>query len=125
MNVAKQQGPSDCGLYAIAFARSLLAGKDPCKVTYNQSAMRAHLLQCLTDGELTEFPDQGVRVCRHQVALEHTVQLFCICKKLYSRKDPMIECKNCGEWFHPACIKMKMSIFAKFSKERQSSFCVC
>jgi len=33
-------------LYAIA---SITLGKDPCKMSYGESIMRGHLLQCLSD----------------------------------------------------------------------------
>ena len=55
-NVQKQQGGSECGLYAIANATSLAYGKDPVSMTYIESTMREHLLHCLFEMKLELFP---------------------------------------------------------------------
>ena len=57
--VPKQQGPVDCGLYAIAYAAYLAYGKDPCKLTthhFKHETMRCHLVKCIEQGLLTDFP---------------------------------------------------------------------
>ena len=54
-NVQKQQGGSECGLYAIANATSLAYGKDPVSMTYIESTMR-ELLHCLFEMKLELFP---------------------------------------------------------------------
>ena len=41
--VQQQLGSSDCGLFAIAFATSILKGEDPSSVRYIQSRMRQHV----------------------------------------------------------------------------------
>ncbi len=56
VNVQMQNGASDCGLFAIAFAVSLCRGKDPHVCSYDQSQMRHHLYQCLEKGVMMEFP---------------------------------------------------------------------
>ena len=45
-----------CGLHAIANALSLGLGIDPATITYDEKAMREHLLNCLEDQFLTMFP---------------------------------------------------------------------
>ena len=58
--VPKQEGPMDCGLYAIAYATYFAYGKDPqCLTThyFKQELMRYHLVKCLEQGHLTEFPE--------------------------------------------------------------------
>ena len=47
MNVAKQKGSTDCGLYAIAILTYLAFGNDPTAVVFDQAALRPHLIQCL------------------------------------------------------------------------------
>ena len=50
----------DCGLYAITYATYLAYGKDPqCLTThyFKQELMRYHLVKCLEQGHLTEFPE--------------------------------------------------------------------
>ena len=44
-NVKKQQGGSECGLYAIANATSLVHGKDPVSITYIKSATPSLFIQ--------------------------------------------------------------------------------
>ena len=52
----KQVGFSDCGVFAIAYAIDILNGNDPCKIIYDQSKMRAHLISCFESNYLTPFP---------------------------------------------------------------------
>jgi len=53
--VQKQRGGNECGLYAIANATSLAYGKDPINMTYIESAMRDHLVHCLSERKLELF----------------------------------------------------------------------
>jgi len=53
--VQQQQNSSDCGIFSIAFATSLVYGQDPLIVTYNISQMPQHLLHCLKGGIITSF----------------------------------------------------------------------
>ena len=52
----RQQGGSDCGLFAIAYAVDLAMGTDPATITYDQRAMRRHLMRSLEQGAITQFP---------------------------------------------------------------------
>ena len=55
--VQKQQpGSNDCGVYAIANATTVAFGGDPSLVKYDQSAMRFHLIECLTLKNIKPFP---------------------------------------------------------------------
>ena len=40
MNVGKQVGGVDCGLYAIAFITHLALGKDPTSIVFSQADLR-------------------------------------------------------------------------------------
>ena len=44
IDVQRQVGGSDCGLFAVAFATALCAGKDPFTCSFKQAQMRSHLL---------------------------------------------------------------------------------
>jgi len=55
-SVQKQHGGKECGLYAIANATSVAFGKDPVKMTYQESAMREHLCHCFSEKTLEVFP---------------------------------------------------------------------
>ena len=52
----KQLGVKDCGLFAIATATLLASGGDPTSVTFNQLAMRQHLMKSFDDSCLKPFP---------------------------------------------------------------------
>ena len=54
--VQQQKNLSDCGVFSIAFATSLVYGQNPMNVTYNINQMRPHLMQCLKGGNITPFP---------------------------------------------------------------------
>ena len=56
LNIQKQQGFKDCGLFAIANATSICYGDDPTALVYEQHEMRQHLLNCLEKEEMTPFP---------------------------------------------------------------------
>ena len=60
--VQQQQGSSDCGLFAIAYALDCALGLDPTTVKYDQSLMRQHLKRCLRK-EFSRFPCDK-RSCR-------------------------------------------------------------
>ena len=44
--IQKQKGGSECGLFAIAISTAICKGLDPIVVTFNQAAMRDHLIEC-------------------------------------------------------------------------------
>ena len=52
----RQDGSADCGLFAIAVMTSLAHKEDPSTVTYDQSKMRHHLLECFSTKLVTHFP---------------------------------------------------------------------
>ena len=54
MNVHRQLNGYDCGVYAVAFAKTLVSLKDPCEQSYLYP--RIHMLNELSQGKLSEFP---------------------------------------------------------------------
>ena len=58
VRVQKQQGIDNCDLFAIANAVSLARKIDP---TYVQSQMRAHLINCFQECEMTSFPSKPIK----------------------------------------------------------------
>ena len=53
----KQDGGSDCGLFAIAAAISILSGEDPSTCVFNQNCMRKNLITCIENQKFTSFPN--------------------------------------------------------------------
>jgi hypothetical protein len=111
MNVARQKGTKDCGVYAVAYTETLLSGLDPVNVIYEQSVMRGHLLKCLLDNNLTPFPTTSYRTTRKQCIRSVDVNLFCVCRASNVREKPMIQCHVCKNWFHPNCVGLSNSDF--------------
>ena len=58
MHVEKQTNSHDCGVYAIAFATSLMYGQDPTQLSYNE--LRKHIAGCVDAKSLTPFPSTAV-----------------------------------------------------------------
>ena len=56
VDVQKQNGSEDCGLFAIPFALTLASGNSPGKYVFHQDLMRKHLLKCLTQQIISPFP---------------------------------------------------------------------
>ena len=56
MDIEKQQGVDDCGLFAAAVLTALARGIDPTEIKFDQKEMRPHLLHCMESQEMTPFP---------------------------------------------------------------------
>jgi len=56
VNISKQKGGADCGLFAIAIATTLALGLDPAAITFQQSILHKHLVYCLENGKFSMFP---------------------------------------------------------------------
>ncbi len=55
LDIQKQKGVKDCGLFSIAIATALLFGEDPSNIRFNQVDMRNHLLKCYDTKFLSLF----------------------------------------------------------------------
>ena len=64
VNIQHQTGGSDGGLFAIANATALCAGKDPVMCGYLQSCMRRHLAVCFSAARMVLFPSYWRQVNR-------------------------------------------------------------
>ena len=75
----KQPNFSDCGVFAIAFAVSICAGRKPQEQAFHVHAMRQHFLKCLEDKKITHFPSRK-RKCVKFIKREEVVNVYCICR---------------------------------------------
>jgi hypothetical protein len=55
VEVEQQDGSKDCGLFALAYVLAIANYKDPAKLRFNQSSMRAHFNSCIQLGKFSEF----------------------------------------------------------------------
>lgn len=66
--------------------------------------MREHLLSAIERGKIKAFPTQGKRRPAKPTIQKNPV--YCVCW-LTDDGSQMIECKDCGEWFHTACVRIE------------------
>ena len=104
MNVAKQSGMLDCGLYAAAIITSLAMGNDPLDVVFNQRELRQHFSDILVSGVPTLFPVLKRRRITNRILRIESCNLYCFCR-LPENEEDMICCDSCEEWYHYSCLK--------------------
>ena len=116
IDVQRQRGSSDCGLYAIANATTLCYGGDPHITSYNQEEFRAHLARCFESRCMTMFPaaDRPRRLGRKRVLSSKTIDVFCTCRLPWNKDDyqkgPLVQCQLCKEWYHEVCMDINKDI---------------
>ena len=104
MDVLKQCGSTDCGLFALAFGTSLCIGESPSEKKYIQRDLRAHLHNCFeSDNPCPQpFPSSNrQKVPANLIKKTKVVPIFCHCR--LPEKGNMIECCQCSEWYHEIC----------------------
>ena len=105
-DIQKQEGNSDCGLFAVAVATSLCCDVLPQDNTWKQSEMHKHLARFFIEGVLTEFP-MSSRSRDHQCYFDSwTFEVFCHCRQPYITRVYMVQCNECLDWFHWGCEKI-------------------
>ena len=89
VDVQRQNGGSDCGLFAVMFAAALCNGKDPHTISVDQQGMRRHLHKCFEEGEISEFPaaSEPRRIGRHRVAYTTNIPVVCFCRLFWHKAD--------------------------------------
>ena len=101
VDVQRQSGGSDCGLFAIAYATSICFGTHPEKKSYCQAKMRQHLMKCIEEGVITEFPVQRTRRCTTaKIKNKQVIKVYCVCRMPRMALEAMIACNQCKEWYH-------------------------
>ena len=98
--VQKQKNGYDCGVFAIAFATSILNGDDPAALLYS-TGMRKHLLECLIAKEITPFPSDKTNPGLPIV--QETRELGCYCRGVIQQL-PSVQCTLCSLKCHTSCI---------------------
>ena len=104
-NVVRQAGYNDCGVFAAAYCTALANGQDPVTFVYNQSIMRKHLEQCLSNAKLMPFP--VIKARRGGNPRYDEVDVYCLCRSV-DDGSPMVCCDKCTEWFHLSCVNAKV-----------------
>lgn len=115
VNVGRQQGFDDCGLFAVAMAYDLCRGVDPATKLYVQNQMRSHLYFCFTVEQLCPFPSVSIDITK-RVICNFTVNVYCICR-MPEQSKLMVCCDLCQEWFHEGCVPVSQEILENESNE--------
>ena len=103
MNVYKQTGSVDCGLFAIASLTLLALGGDPTNVVFNQEEMRSHFLQQYESQHIQPFPILKHRRPRTRVAKIEMCMVYCYCQ-LLDDEETVVCCDRCDSWYHKHCV---------------------
>ena len=123
MNVQIQGAGDTCGLFAIAMAFDLCCGCDPCSISYDESAMRAHLQCCFGKQVLSHFPRSNTNnnyPNKRRVVNEVKVPVYCSCRypdvDVTSRFGDMAQCDGCSKWYHQQCQRIPKAVFDEKQK---------
>ena len=130
MNVQSQKNGSDCGVFAIAYATELAYGRDPIHCQWKAGVLRRHLMTCLEDQTITQFPLEKERrtTMSNRIRKSHEEDIHCTCRMPYDKQRDMICCENCNRWYHKDCegldpdgdytsVKWKCSVCVKFIED--------
>ena len=97
-----QNGGSDCGVYAIAYATDLCHGNHPEGLQYHQDRLRSHFIQCLESKKMLPFPSQRRHAGKPQT---ENISVYCSCRLPETDGEKMAACDRCNEWYHLSCDK--------------------
>ena len=128
--VQKQSNSSDCGLVALAF--DLANNLDPSIITSNEEILRNHLLACIENEEITEFPKTNEWLARTKdKTIFETHEVFCSCRDVFFEDDVkrnpksfIAECCNCGEWFHQKSMNIPTNVFTLLDASWECNQCI-
>lgn len=110
MNVSKQRGTVDCGLYAIATIVGLAQGNSDNIIgnIFHQDEMRPHLIKILESGNVLPFPAAKKRRVQDKILQVELCQIYCSCR-LPDTGSTMICCDHCDKWYHSSCVGMPVT----------------
>ena len=80
VDVHKQTGSNDCGLFSIVYAVALCLGKNPSTLVFGQPKMRSHLISCIEQQKFSLFPVRSERRKNLKVKRIDRVKVYCICR---------------------------------------------
>lgn len=83
-----QNSGVNCGVFAIAFAVSLITGGDPTNDNFaSDTDLRQHLKKCLSDGKMSPFPKTTEKVKMKRSSKVKSTKIFCHCRLV--KYDPL------------------------------------
>jgi len=76
--VQQQRGECDCGLFVIATAVHVGAGNNIEEISFDQTMMRSHLVQCFEKKTLSPFPQMKKKVKQSMLG-NIFIPVYCHC----------------------------------------------
>lgn len=118
--VQQQPNSHDCGLFAIANVVEFCYSPNSfnSRTFFSVSKMRQHLIHCLENGKMTEFPKEKNK-CRGNLnsytCRVSKIPVWCHCK-MPEFIDNMVCCENrkCKTWFHRNCLGISSRLEAEW-----------
>ena len=107
VSVQQQKGGSDCGVFAVAYAVDVCLGKNPQYSVFDQTKMRPHLFECLSQGVLKPFPKGSSESLPRPSSTVQYIEVFCKCRMPDYYDERMVCCDGCERWFHISCVNLK------------------
>ncbi|CAB4032550.1 Hypothetical predicted protein [Paramuricea clavata] len=95
----KQEGTSNCGLFALAVATSLCCGGLPEDCDW-QDEMPGHLVKCIEAGVISSFPMSNTSRNHQLYHSSEEIDIYCHCRQPYRENIFMVQCDKCLDWFH-------------------------
>ena len=106
--VQRQCGSNGCGVFAIAFALHAAPGHCVGDITFDQSKMRIHLLECFKARIPTPFPTVDKKAAKRAKSyFEEKIEVFCTCMMPDTYGDT-VQCGACQRWYHLKCAGLLM-----------------
>jgi hypothetical protein len=114
MNIQRQVGSNDCGLFSAAVATALCYQQCPVACHFDQQMMCQHLKSCFLNAKMTPFPLLKQRRVTNKVIKAITIPVYCHCRQPYlSKHASMAQCDSCHEWIHESCDTIPRVVFSK------------
>ena len=107
--VQQQDNSVDCGVFAVAYATSILHGQNPEDLNYDTCSLRQHLLTCISSGIFKPFPLSNLP---HSKSKKKTLKLklFCSCRMPWDAADEEIPE---SKWHSVILVKSGITVHVK------------
>ncbi len=115
MNMARQNGSTDCALFALATLTCICLGMDPQTAVFDQDELRSHYISMLESEIVASFPIKKRRRFSNPYKLDDC-PIYCYCR-LPDDGHKMIACDRCDEWYHLRCIEIDKENYLWYCKK--------